>query len=150
MPTRPPKPHQSSDLSQHMHAGGPSSLCNISSFKSFQRQHPCSVCFPEASQISRIMEMLQLQLRTAECKHRLTLFSHPLVLQPVAEAHRWYYILEMGFYVSLLLCVSVDVKRKVSLGHTHTHTQTHSHILLVFRWFPVHFLSFLRLRDLNF
>ncbi|XP_041790714.1 ceramide synthase 2-like [Chelmon rostratus] len=32
--------------------------------------------------------------------------------QPVAEAHRWYYILEMGFYVSLLLCVSVDVKRK--------------------------------------
>uniref|UniRef100_A0A8P4FX91 Ceramide synthase 4a n=1 Tax=Dicentrarchus labrax TaxID=13489 RepID=A0A8P4FX91_DICLA len=32
--------------------------------------------------------------------------------QPVAEAHHWYYILEMGFYVSLLLCVSVDVKRK--------------------------------------
>ncbi|XP_045906771.1 ceramide synthase 2-like isoform X3 [Micropterus dolomieu] len=32
--------------------------------------------------------------------------------QPVAEAHHWYYILEMGFYLSLLLCVSVDVKRK--------------------------------------
>uniref|UniRef100_A0A8C3B0G7 Ceramide synthase 4a n=1 Tax=Cyclopterus lumpus TaxID=8103 RepID=A0A8C3B0G7_CYCLU len=32
--------------------------------------------------------------------------------QPVAEAHYWYYILEMGFYLSLLLCVSVDVKRK--------------------------------------
>ncbi|CAK6958049.1 ceramide synthase 2-like [Scomber scombrus] len=32
--------------------------------------------------------------------------------QPVAEVHRWYYILEMGFYLSLLLCVSVDVKRK--------------------------------------
>ncbi|KAJ7993119.1 hypothetical protein DPEC_G00269110 [Dallia pectoralis] len=32
--------------------------------------------------------------------------------QPVAEAHHWYYITEMGFYWSLLLCVSVDVKRK--------------------------------------
>ncbi|XP_010869851.1 ceramide synthase 4a [Esox lucius] len=32
--------------------------------------------------------------------------------QPVAEAHFWYYITEMGFYWSLLLCVSVDVKRK--------------------------------------
>uniref|UniRef100_A0A3Q4BVG4 Uncharacterized protein n=1 Tax=Mola mola TaxID=94237 RepID=A0A3Q4BVG4_MOLML len=32
--------------------------------------------------------------------------------QLVAEAHHWYYILEMGFYMSLLLCVSVDVKRK--------------------------------------
>uniref|UniRef100_A0A3B4T8N9 Ceramide synthase 4a n=1 Tax=Seriola dumerili TaxID=41447 RepID=A0A3B4T8N9_SERDU len=32
--------------------------------------------------------------------------------QPVAEAHYWYYILEMGFYLSLLMCVSVDVKRK--------------------------------------
>uniref|UniRef100_A0A8P4G106 Ceramide synthase 4a n=1 Tax=Dicentrarchus labrax TaxID=13489 RepID=A0A8P4G106_DICLA len=34
------------------------------------------------------------------------------LINPVAEAHHWYYILEMGFYVSLLLCVSVDVKRK--------------------------------------
>ncbi|XP_060889535.1 ceramide synthase 4a [Labrus mixtus] len=32
--------------------------------------------------------------------------------QPVSEAHHWYYILEMGFYLSLLLSVSVDVKRK--------------------------------------
>ncbi|XP_029285626.1 LOW QUALITY PROTEIN: ceramide synthase 4a [Cottoperca gobio] len=32
--------------------------------------------------------------------------------QPVAEAHYCYYVLEMGFYLSLLLCVSVDVKRK--------------------------------------
>ncbi|XP_068599421.1 ceramide synthase 4a [Brachionichthys hirsutus] len=32
--------------------------------------------------------------------------------QPLADAHRWYYIVEMGFYVSLLLCVSVDIKRK--------------------------------------
>ncbi|XP_039984716.1 ceramide synthase 2-like isoform X2 [Xiphias gladius] len=31
---------------------------------------------------------------------------------PVAKAHYWYYILEMGFYLSLLMCVSVDVKRK--------------------------------------
>uniref|UniRef100_A0A667YJM1 Ceramide synthase 4a n=1 Tax=Myripristis murdjan TaxID=586833 RepID=A0A667YJM1_9TELE len=35
-----------------------------------------------------------------------------LVLQPVAQEHYWYYILELGFYWSLLLCVSVDVKRK--------------------------------------
>lgn len=32
--------------------------------------------------------------------------------QPVADIHYWYYILEMSFYLSLLLCVSVDVKRK--------------------------------------
>ncbi|CAL8254288.1 unnamed protein product [Merluccius merluccius] len=32
--------------------------------------------------------------------------------QPVADAHYWYYIMELGFYWSLLLCVSVDVKRK--------------------------------------
>ncbi|CAL8395986.1 unnamed protein product [Boreogadus saida] len=32
--------------------------------------------------------------------------------QPVPEAHYWYYIMELGFYLSLLLCVSVDVKRK--------------------------------------
>ncbi|XP_059197948.1 ceramide synthase 4a [Centropristis striata] len=32
--------------------------------------------------------------------------------QPVAKAHYWYYILEMGFYLSLLLSVSVDIKRK--------------------------------------
>uniref|UniRef100_A0AAQ5X8E6 Homeobox domain-containing protein n=1 Tax=Amphiprion ocellaris TaxID=80972 RepID=A0AAQ5X8E6_AMPOC len=31
---------------------------------------------------------------------------------PVSEAHYWYYVLEMSFYLSLLLCVSVDVKRK--------------------------------------
>ncbi|XP_029987974.1 ceramide synthase 4a [Sphaeramia orbicularis] len=32
--------------------------------------------------------------------------------QPVAESHYWYYILELTFYLSLLLCVSVDIKRK--------------------------------------
>ncbi|XP_010892721.2 ceramide synthase 2 [Esox lucius] len=32
--------------------------------------------------------------------------------QPVERAHFWYYQLELGFYLSLLLCVSVDVKRK--------------------------------------
>uniref|UniRef100_A0A8C1RH87 Ceramide synthase 4b n=1 Tax=Cyprinus carpio TaxID=7962 RepID=A0A8C1RH87_CYPCA len=31
---------------------------------------------------------------------------------PVQDAHYWYYMLELGFYWSLLLCVSVDVKRK--------------------------------------
>uniref|UniRef100_A0A4W5PPC6 Ceramide synthase 4b n=1 Tax=Hucho hucho TaxID=62062 RepID=A0A4W5PPC6_9TELE len=33
-------------------------------------------------------------------------------LQPIERAHFWYYQLELGFYLSLLLCVSVDVKRK--------------------------------------
>uniref|UniRef100_A0A672PGG3 Ceramide synthase 2-like n=1 Tax=Sinocyclocheilus grahami TaxID=75366 RepID=A0A672PGG3_SINGR len=32
--------------------------------------------------------------------------------QAVAEAQYWYYIVELSFYLSLLLCVSVDVKRK--------------------------------------
>ncbi|XP_045080865.1 ceramide synthase 2 [Coregonus clupeaformis] len=32
--------------------------------------------------------------------------------QPIERAHFWYYQLELGFYFSLLLCVSVDVKRK--------------------------------------
>nr|XP_057929535.1 ceramide synthase 4a isoform X1 [Doryrhamphus excisus] len=32
--------------------------------------------------------------------------------QLVTSAHYWYYILELGFYLSLLLCVSVDVRRK--------------------------------------
>uniref|UniRef100_A0A8C6U7G1 Ceramide synthase 4a n=1 Tax=Neogobius melanostomus TaxID=47308 RepID=A0A8C6U7G1_9GOBI len=32
--------------------------------------------------------------------------------QPVSDAQYWYYTFEMGFYLSLLLCVSVDVKRK--------------------------------------
>ncbi|XP_026866481.2 ceramide synthase 4a [Electrophorus electricus] len=32
--------------------------------------------------------------------------------QPLADTHYWYYMLELSFYWSLLLCVSVDVKRK--------------------------------------
>ncbi|XP_056325879.1 ceramide synthase 2 [Danio aesculapii] len=32
--------------------------------------------------------------------------------QPLQELHYWYYMLELSFYWSLLLCVSVDVKRK--------------------------------------
>ncbi|XP_042605407.1 ceramide synthase 2-like [Cyprinus carpio] len=32
--------------------------------------------------------------------------------QVVAEAQYWYYIVELSFYLSLLLCVSVDIKRK--------------------------------------
>uniref|UniRef100_A0A8C8HW83 Ceramide synthase 4a n=1 Tax=Oncorhynchus tshawytscha TaxID=74940 RepID=A0A8C8HW83_ONCTS len=38
------------------------------------------------------------------------LFCFSLSLQPVAEAHYWYYITELGFYWSLLFCL--DVKRK--------------------------------------
>ncbi|CAL8311847.1 unnamed protein product [Gadus morhua 'NCC'] len=32
--------------------------------------------------------------------------------QPMERAHYWYYMLELGFYCSLLLRISVDVKRK--------------------------------------
>ncbi|XP_026102606.1 ceramide synthase 2-like [Carassius auratus] len=32
--------------------------------------------------------------------------------QAVTEAQFWYYIMELAFYLSLLLCVSVDIKRK--------------------------------------
>ncbi|XP_051767048.1 ceramide synthase 4a isoform X2 [Ctenopharyngodon idella] len=32
--------------------------------------------------------------------------------QGIAEAQYWYYIMELSFYLSLLLCVSVDIKRK--------------------------------------
>ncbi|XP_034170805.2 ceramide synthase 2 [Pangasianodon hypophthalmus] len=32
--------------------------------------------------------------------------------QRVENVHYWYYMLELGFYWSLLLCVSVDIKRK--------------------------------------
>ena len=34
-------------------------------------------------------------------------------VQHLERAHYWYYQLELGFYLSLLLRVSVDVKRKV-------------------------------------
>ncbi|XP_072525265.1 ceramide synthase 2 [Salminus brasiliensis] len=33
-------------------------------------------------------------------------------LQAISKVHYWYYMIELGFYWSLLLCVSVDVKRK--------------------------------------
>uniref|UniRef100_W5MA46 Ceramide synthase 4b n=1 Tax=Lepisosteus oculatus TaxID=7918 RepID=W5MA46_LEPOC len=32
--------------------------------------------------------------------------------QPLLNCHYWYYMIELGFYWSLLLCISVDVKRK--------------------------------------
>ncbi|KAG7488054.1 hypothetical protein MATL_G00029190 [Megalops atlanticus] len=37
---------------------------------------------------------------------------HGYPQQPLAGSHYWYYITELGFYWSLLLCVSVDIKRK--------------------------------------
>ncbi|XP_056149444.1 ceramide synthase 2-like [Lampris incognitus] len=42
--------------------------------------------------------------------HRECWRNYPL--QPVERAHYWYYMLELGFYCSLLLRISVDVKRK--------------------------------------
>lgn len=38
----------------------------------------------------------------------------PVSVQSMLPSQYWYYILEMGFYVSLLLSLSFDVKRKVS------------------------------------
>ncbi|KAI2650742.1 Ceramide synthase 2 [Labeo rohita] len=49
---------------------------------------------------------------------RLSAHIHFLLNNPrnsrlgVAEAQYWYYIVELSFYLSLLLCVSVDIKRK--------------------------------------
>uniref|UniRef100_A0A3B3X651 TLC domain-containing protein n=1 Tax=Poecilia mexicana TaxID=48701 RepID=A0A3B3X651_9TELE len=43
------------------------------------------------------------------------IFKYLLVVtlsQPLEKAHFWYYMLELGFYGSLLLRISVDVKRK--------------------------------------
>ncbi|XP_043079880.1 ceramide synthase 4a [Puntigrus tetrazona] len=37
---------------------------------------------------------------------------HGYPRQAVGEAQYWYYMVELSFYLSLLLCVSVDIKRK--------------------------------------
>ena len=42
-------------------------------------------------------------------------------LQPLLPSQYWYYMLELGFYVSLLLSVATDVKRKVSDEQTPLH-----------------------------
>uniref|UniRef100_A0A8D2ZV18 Ceramide synthase 4b n=1 Tax=Scophthalmus maximus TaxID=52904 RepID=A0A8D2ZV18_SCOMX len=42
--------------------------------------------------------------------HRECWRQYPL--QPMERAHYWYYMLELGFYSSLLLRISVDIKRK--------------------------------------
>lgn len=34
--------------------------------------------------------------------------------QPLLPSQYWYYVIELGFYVSLLFSVASDVKRKVS------------------------------------
>ncbi|XP_054645797.1 ceramide synthase 4a isoform X3 [Dunckerocampus dactyliophorus] len=53
--------------------------------------------------------------------------------QPVTDAHYWYYILELGFYLSLLLCVSVDVKRKsAKMFHYAGWTRTCDSLFVVF------------------
>ncbi|KAM7388206.1 hypothetical protein PAMP_024398 [Pampus punctatissimus] len=55
------------------------------------------------------------------------------LINPVAECHQWYYILEMGFYLSLLLCVSVDVKRKsAKMFHYAGWTRTCDSLFVVF------------------
>lgn len=42
--------------------------------------------------------------------HRECWRQYPV--QPIERAHYWYYMLELGFYGSLLLRISVDIKRK--------------------------------------
>lgn len=38
----------------------------------------------------------------------------PLLSQPLLPSQYWYYMIELGFYISLLFSVASDVKRKVS------------------------------------
>uniref|UniRef100_A0A667Y1F5 Ceramide synthase 4a n=1 Tax=Myripristis murdjan TaxID=586833 RepID=A0A667Y1F5_9TELE len=67
--------------------------------------------FCEASACDRFMLMFVSVPQTPWLwDHRECWRGYPK--QPVAQEHYWYYILELGFYWSLLLCVSVDVKRK--------------------------------------
>ncbi|XP_013856019.1 ceramide synthase 2 [Austrofundulus limnaeus] len=44
--------------------------------------------------------------------------------QPVSDTHYWYYMLEMGFYLSLILTFSRDVKRKDSKWQLMHHITT--------------------------
>lgn len=56
-----------------------------------------------------------LQLVCLSCRSILGWFWLLLALnsQVMERAHYWYYMLELGFYLSLLLRISVDVRRKV-------------------------------------
>lgn len=72
----------------------------------FRRAHTGQAKVPA----SRMKGMLLLRPNLNVCP----LFAVSPAPQPLSEAQYWYYIVEMSFYVSLLLCVSVDVKRKVS------------------------------------
>lgn len=38
----------------------------------------------------------------------------PLLSQPLLPSQYWYYMIELGFYISLIFSVASDVKRKVS------------------------------------
>lgn len=40
-------------------------------------------------------------------------------VQSMLPSQYWYYIVELGFYVSLLFSLSFDVKRKVSVLKKH-------------------------------
>lgn len=37
--------------------------------------------------------------------------------QPLVPSQYWYYVIELGFYISLVFSVASDVKRKVSDPH---------------------------------
>lgn len=59
-----------------------------------------------------------LQFVCLSCRIMLGWFWLLLVFnsQVMERAHYWYYMLELGFYLSLLLRISVDVRRKVKTG----------------------------------
>lgn len=61
----------------------------------------------------------------------LILFS--LLFQPLLPSQYWFYMIELGFYFSLLVSVASDVKRKVST-HTHTHTHPEPFIRMITHW----------------
>uniref|UniRef100_A0A8C2ZZC0 Ceramide synthase 2a n=1 Tax=Cyclopterus lumpus TaxID=8103 RepID=A0A8C2ZZC0_CYCLU len=63
---------------------------------------------------------------------RHTLLFFPIFFQPLLPSQYWYYMIELGFYVSLLFSVASDVKRKDFKEQIIHHVATIS--LISFSW----------------